>query len=72
MGAAGEASRQVGDTVGATHGADGGGEAVAVADALSFWFLTFPQSPEQRHSFPSVTTNCSYKRHKQNGTSTLL
>lgn len=36
-GAAGEAGRQVGDSVGATHGANGGVEAVAVADALGLW-----------------------------------
>ena len=48
-GAAGEAGREVGDTIGAAHRADRGGEAVAVTDALSFWFLAHSQRPEQRH-----------------------
>lgn len=46
--AAGEAGRQVGDAVGAAHGADGRGEAVAVTDALSFWGLASNQGPAQR------------------------
>lgn len=48
MRAAGEAGRQVGDAVGAAHGADGRGEAVAVTDALSFWGLASNQGPAQR------------------------
>lgn len=63
-GAAGEAGRQVGDTVRAAHGADGGGEAVALTDALSFWFLAHSQRPEHRHRgtwtfIPAVTTTTS-------------
>lgn len=48
--AAGEAARQIGDAVGAAHGADGGGETVAVTEALSRRRLAGLQSPDQRHT----------------------
>lgn len=48
MGAAGEAGRQVGDAVGAAHGADGGGEAVALTDALGVGDGASTQGPAHR------------------------
>lgn len=48
VGAAGEAGRQVGDAVGAAHGADGGGEAVALTDALGVQNPVFTQGPALR------------------------
>lgn len=60
--AAGEAGRQVGDAVGAAHGADGGGEAVALTDALGLWNQASSQGPAHTDG---ETESLSVERHIQ-------
>lgn len=55
VGAAGEAGRQVGDAVGAANGADGGGEAVALIDALGVQNPVFTEGPAHRRGEERVS-----------------